>query len=116
MSSRVAFITGAAQGIGEAIAIRLAADRDELSIALLDVPAKVAQLEGVVKRIKETGRKGIYIIGDVSKEQDVKHAVEKCVEAFGGLDIVLSPLVISHRTARLQRDPIDGSECRYSRL
>lgn len=88
MSSRIAFITGAAQGIGEAIALRLASDQEEISVVVFDVPGKATQLEAVVKRIKEKGRKAIYITGDVSVEQDVSHAVDKCVEEFGGLDIV----------------------------
>lgn len=90
MSTRVAFITGAAQGIGEGIALRLASDPLDTSIVIFDVPGKEAQIEGVVRNIEEKGRKAIYIAGDVSVEEDVKNAVTRCVETFGGIDIVRS--------------------------
>lgn len=85
-TSRVAIITGAAQGIGEAIALRLA---DEgVDIALLDIPPKVKELLDVAEKIKEKGRRVIHITADVAQEEQVKAAVETCVQELGSLDIV----------------------------
>ena len=88
MPPRIAFITGAAQGMGEAIALRLASDNEEFAIALFDLPAKETQLEGVVSKIKDKGRTAVCFTGDVSLEDNVREAVEKCVTTLGGLDIV----------------------------
>lgn len=88
MSLRIAFVTGAAQGIGEAIALRLADDKENISLFLLDLPEKVPHLESVVQKIEARGKKAIYHTADVSVEEQIKTAVEKCVEVLGGLDIV----------------------------
>lgn len=88
MASRVALVTGAAQGIGEAIAIRLAADPSGIDVAVSDVAAKQAQLDDLVTRIQATGRKAVAIICDVTSEEQVKATIDKAVEVLGGLDIV----------------------------
>lgn len=87
---RVAFITGGAQGIGEAVAVRLA--QDGLDVALLDVKGKEHLLQGVADKIKATGRRAFWLTGDVTREEDIKQAVEKVVEILGGLDVVCPPM------------------------
>ena len=57
--NRVAFVTGAAQGIGRAIACRPA--RDGHDVALADRPAAREKLEGVVKEIESYGRKAVPV-------------------------------------------------------
>jgi len=89
-ASRVAVVTGAAQGIGEAIAIRLAADTSGIDVAVLDVKGKEAQLGDLVKRIEAMGRKAVAIICDVSSEEAVRAAVDKTVTVLGGLDIMVA--------------------------
>ena len=91
-SSRVVVVTGAAQGIGREIALRLA--RDGLDVALNDVPNNLGKLEAVREAIleqgKETGngRRCILIPGDVSKEKEVSAMIEEVVNELGGLDVV----------------------------
>ena len=82
----VAIVTGAAQGIGREIALRLAADGYDVS--LNDVPAKKAELEMVAEFVRREGRKPITIFGDVSKEEDVQKLVQQTVDELGGLDVV----------------------------
>lgn len=84
--TRVAIITGGAQGIGRAIAIRLASDG--LDIAVVDVASKLEALDAVVKEIEGKGRKAVAVTADVSKEDDVKAMVEKTVAELGRLDVV----------------------------
>ncbi|TFK64606.1 NAD-binding protein [Pluteus cervinus] len=87
-ATRVAIVTGASQGIGRAIAIRLASDG--LDVAVNDIPSKQSQLEEIVKEIQTLGRQGLVIPGDVSKEEDVIAMVEKTVEKFGRLDVMIA--------------------------
>ena len=91
-STRVALVTGAAQGIGREIALKLA--RDGLDIALNDIPNKLATLESTRNEILDLsvslGRKQscVVLTGDVSKEEDVAGVVESVVRELGGLDVV----------------------------
>ncbi len=84
--ARVAIVTGAAQGIGEAIALRLA--DDGIDVVLNDLPRKSDQLDGVVKAIQAKGRRAAAVLGDATVEADVIALVDTAVKEFGGLDIV----------------------------
>jgi len=89
--TRVAVVTGAARGIGESIALRLA--DDGLDVAVNDLPDHKELLEGVVEEIQKKGRRAVVICGDASEEQDVKALIDKTVEELGGVDVV-SPTTI----------------------
>ena len=82
----VAIITGAAQGIGKGIALRLASDG--FDIAICDIEPKRSALEEVAQEIRSQGRKAATFITDVSNEDQVKELVEKTVEALGPLTAV----------------------------
>jgi NAD(P)-dependent dehydrogenase (short-subunit alcohol dehydrogenase family) len=79
-------VTGAAQGIGRAIALRLAADG--FDVALNDIAAKTAQLEAVKAEVIAAGRRSAVFPADVSVDSEVKDMVAGVVAAFGGLDVV----------------------------
>jgi len=84
---RTAVITGAAQGIGKAIALRLA--QDGLDIVINDLPGQAQKLDEVKSKItQETGRRCLVVLGDASEEKDVQNMVDSCVAQFGGLDVV----------------------------
>ena len=90
---RVALVTGAAQGIGRSIALRLA--KDGLKVAVVDLPSKRQQLDNVVSEIESgntTNRPGspqaLAVTADVSSERDVQAMVTSTAERLGGLDVV----------------------------
>jgi NAD(P)-dependent dehydrogenase (short-subunit alcohol dehydrogenase family) len=87
-SSRVALVTGAAQGIGKAISLRLAADG--LDIALNDLPSKASQLQEVKELVEKAGRKATIAPGDVTNEDEVATMIAKCVEDLGSLDVFVA--------------------------
>ena len=86
----VAIITGAASGIGRAVAIRLA--RDGFSVSLNDLQTSKEKLDRVVDEISSVNGNVISIVGDVSKEKDVQNIVDKTVKELGSLNVV-SPTI-----------------------
>ncbi|OSX63535.1 hypothetical protein POSPLADRAFT_1045851 [Postia placenta MAD-698-R-SB12] len=83
--SRVAIVTGAAQGIGLSIALRLA--DDGLDVAVNDTASKSEQLEDAVSRIRAKGRRAIAVLADVTQETQVEDMVSQVVEQLGSLDV-----------------------------
>ncbi|HKX37623.1 MAG TPA: 3-oxoacyl-ACP reductase family protein [Burkholderiales bacterium] len=85
LAGRTAIVTGAATGIGKAIALRLAQDGASVVIADLkghDVAA--AELAAA------TGRKVLGLPVDISNEADVTRMTSETVKAFGGVDILVN--------------------------
>lgn len=97
---RVAIVTGAAQGIGQAIAVRLVTDG--LLVIVNDIPSRSSQLDTVVKQLNKLGSTASHyqvsytandivahpVVGDVSKEIDVENMIQEAVRVFGRLDVV----------------------------
>ncbi|KAJ6478547.1 hypothetical protein C8R47DRAFT_1138763 [Mycena vitilis] len=86
--TRIACVTGAAQGIGRAVALRLADDGCDVAVG--DLPTKIASLEELVKEIQLKGRKAIAVVVDVTKEAEVENFVASTVKKLGGLDIMVA--------------------------
>lgn len=82
----VAIVTGSAQGIGRAIALRLA--QDGFDVALNDLPTKEEQLQLLLKEITSIGRKCIIVVADISSEEQVKVMIDNTVSALGSTDVV----------------------------
>lgn len=93
---RVAIVSGAAKGIGRAVALRLA--RDGLDVAVNDLPAAREGLNVVADEIRQHGRKSWAVCADVSTEEGVRTVVSQSVEKLGGLDVV-SAAALSYRSA-----------------
>ena len=92
-SKGAAIISGAAQGIGRAIALRLA--QDGYDIAVNDISLSSAALETLTEEIRSKGRKAIVVTGDISQEQVVQLLVDKTVEELGELRVVRMPRPIN---------------------
>jgi len=78
LKDRNAIVTGGANGIGQAIALRLA--RKGANVAVVDIDSK--QTDKVVSEIKTLGRKGIAIKADITKMSEVKLMTETVLESW----------------------------------
>ncbi|NBB14479.1 SDR family NAD(P)-dependent oxidoreductase [Caulobacter sp. SLTY] len=93
LAGKTLFITGASRGIGLAIALKAARDGANIAVA-----AKTAEphkhLPGTIysaaEEIEAAGGKALPLIVDVRDEASVYEGVEKCVAAFGGIDICVN--------------------------
>ena len=88
MTTRVALVTGAARGIGRAIALRLASDG--LDVAVNDLP-NTSELNDVVREIESKGRRSLAVPADVSLEEGVEKIIQQVVQNLGCLDVVSLP-------------------------
>ncbi|GJJ10021.1 hypothetical protein Clacol_004247 [Clathrus columnatus] len=83
-----AIVTGAAQGIGKAIALRLA--KDGYDVALNDVPGKEDSLRTLADEIASHGRKSTIIIADVTNEKSVVKMIKETVSELGILRVMVA--------------------------
>ncbi|MBN9583278.1 MAG: SDR family NAD(P)-dependent oxidoreductase, partial [Afipia sp.] len=79
-------ITGASQGIGRGIALRLA--KNGANLALVDI--KADKLENVRKEVEALGAKATTYIADVSKRDEVYAAIDHAEAALGGFDVMIN--------------------------
>jgi NAD(P)-dependent dehydrogenase (short-subunit alcohol dehydrogenase family) len=85
-TEKVAFVTGAASGIGRAAALAFA--REGASVVAADVSEEGNQ--ETVRLIETQGRRALAVRCDVTKSADVKAALDKTAEAFGRLDFAFN--------------------------
>ncbi|KAI0067057.1 acetoin reductase family protein [Artomyces pyxidatus] len=87
-SKGVALITGAARGIGRAIALRLA--DDGFDVAINDLSDSAEELKEVADELETKGRRVHTFFGDVSQEQDVIDMIKSVVDALGSLNVMVA--------------------------
>ena len=86
MSNKVAVVTGSGQGIGRAIALRLA--KDGFNVALVDI--KSDKITAVAKEITAIGRQATTITADISQRDEVYAAIDKAEKDLGGFDVMVN--------------------------
>lgn len=83
---KIAVVTGAAKGIGEAAAIAFA--REGAAVAIVDID-RIAG-DSLATRIRDEGGKAMVSLADVSKEADIKAMVDSVIAQWGRLDILVN--------------------------
>ena len=91
LDNRITLITGAASGIGKAIALKFAGEGARVS--LVDIDGDSA--ETLAQVIRKSGQKAIAIACDVTSENQVNTAVKQTVKEFGALQILVNNAGIS---------------------
>ena len=86
LNGKVAIVTGAASGLGKAIAVRFAQEGAKIAIADLNKQAA----DAAAAEIAAAGGQAIVVAMDVTSEEDVNAGVAATVAAFGGVDILVS--------------------------
>jgi NAD(P)-dependent dehydrogenase (short-subunit alcohol dehydrogenase family) len=85
-AGKVAFVTGAATGIGRATALAFA--REGASVVVADISAEGGQ--ETAHMIEESGGRALAVTCDVTRSEDVKAALHSAVETFGRIDVAFN--------------------------
>lgn len=93
MKNKTVIITGASSGIGKACAIAFGKRGANIVIS----GRNKENLEQAAQELQKTGAQILAVTGDVSNEEDCKLLIEKTIEQFGGIDILINNAGISMR-------------------
>ncbi|HEX8666373.1 MAG TPA: SDR family oxidoreductase [Beijerinckiaceae bacterium] len=103
LKDKVAVVTGAAQGIGLAIAERFA--REGAKVAIGDVNAEAG--EAAAKRLRDGGAEALFHRADVGFRDQAEALIGRAVEAFGRIDILVNNAGVTHKADFLDLEEED---------
>jgi citronellol/citronellal dehydrogenase len=100
LQGRVALVTGASRGIGEAIATRLAMEGAKVVVSARTAEAGESRLPGTlhetVERIRRAGGEATFIKADLAQASERERLVEEAVAAYGPVDILVNNAAITY--------------------
>jgi len=87
LENKVAVITGSSLGIGSAIALAFAKEGAAVAVDYRSHPDEAKE---IVEQVENFGGRAISVHADVSNPEDVKNLIQKAVEEFGRLDVMIN--------------------------
>jgi citronellol/citronellal dehydrogenase len=93
LAGKTLFVTGASRGIGKAIALRAARDGANIVIAAKTSephPKLPGTIHSAAQEVEAAGGRALPLVVDIRFEDQVESAVERAVESFGGIDILVN--------------------------
>ncbi len=84
-SGKTAIVTGSSTGIGRAAGLALAAEGARVAVYDLN-----EDVRGVAELIRSRGGESVAVVGDVTREEDVKRLVDDTLKSFGSIDILVN--------------------------
>jgi NAD(P)-dependent dehydrogenase (short-subunit alcohol dehydrogenase family) len=89
LQDKIALVTGAGQGIGKGIALRLAQEGADVAVNYPYTGVR-EKAEDTAAQIRAYGRKALVVQADVSNSADVQQMINSTIENFGKLDILVN--------------------------
>jgi NAD(P)-dependent dehydrogenase (short-subunit alcohol dehydrogenase family) len=86
LTGKVALVTGAGGGIGQAMALRLA--QEGADVVTVDIEARL--VDGPANQVAALGRRSLPLQADVTRQADIDRMVQRSVETMGRLDILMN--------------------------
>jgi len=90
LDGRVALVTGASSGIGNAIAAALGSGGADIVVADIRREPKLDGTQSVFDKLDEAGADHHFVKTDVTDETDIRETIDETTEVFGGLDILVN--------------------------
>ncbi len=100
LQGKVAIVTGGRRGIGEAIALALA--EAGADIAICDRVVDDGELEAVAEEVQRLGRRSLAVRADITQKADVDSMVQRVVDEFGVIDILVNSAAMNIRAPLLE--------------
>ena len=110
LKDRVAIITGGDSGIGRAVAIAFAREGAKVAIAYLDEDQDAQE---TARWIEQAGQPSLLIKGDITSQPHCRRIVERTVEAFGGIDILVNNAAYQRTYKTLEEIPAEEWETAF---
>jgi NAD(P)-dependent dehydrogenase (short-subunit alcohol dehydrogenase family) len=105
LKNKVALISGGDSGIGRAVAVAMAREGAQVAIVYLE---EHRDADETVAEVVREGSRAIKIAGDIGNESRCREAVEKTINEFGRLDILVNNAAEQHETEDIRK--IDAAQ------
>lgn len=104
LKDKTVIVTGGNSGIGEAIVLAAAAEGANI---VIDYVAHPEETDSLVQRVEQAGGHAVGVQADVSRSADLHAMVQKAVDTFGRLDVLVNNAGIETRTSLLDTSESD---------